>query len=559
MPRRKSDGAEKRPEPRPGETARTPEGKGIVPLPAGGKPAADPQSRLEERNSKDESPVRTDAKRRRFLETALDGVLILDGATGAITDANPFVAELLGFSHEELLGKTLWELGLPKDADPAKRAFRRLLAKRYLQPEDLFLVVKGGLPVGVEVSGIIYRVNGEDVVQCNVRRRKEAGKLEASLKTAQSAEGVSQYVGGVAHDFNHLMAVILGYCEALESQAALPEPARKMILEIHSAGVSARNLTQRLLAINGGQEPQPVALDLNQAVVRMTKMLGRLFGEKVQLACSLAEGLGMIGADPSQIDQVLLNLVINARDAMPDGGSIVVETANVEIEESPFCQKLCIKPGRYVLLTVSDTGPGLDPEIQSRIFEPYFSTKAAGKGTGLGLSTVYAVVGQCGGAIGVDSQPGAGTTFKVYLPQCGAVPPATEQGRAEQLRGGTETILLVEDSAALRGLMRRILQESGYAVLESGDPAEALRMAEEYAGPLGLLVADLVLPGFSGSILAERVTSTRPETKVLYTSGFNQESAVQFQQMGPDCVFLEKPFSRADLLAKVRQLLDLAH
>jgi CheY-like chemotaxis protein len=296
--------------------------------------------------------------------------------------------------------------------------------------------------------------------------------------------------------------------------------------------------------------------DLNQAVVRMTKMVGGMLGENIQLTSSLGEGLGMIAVDLSQIERVLLNLVINAKDAMPDGGKIVVETANVEIDESSCCRGGTIKPGRYVLLTVSDTGRGMNPEIQSRIFEPYFTTKAAGNGTGLGLSTVDSIVKQCGGGIGVDSHPGAGTTFKVYFPRFGEVLPAPSRGRAEPSPGGEETILLVEDSAALRGLMRRILEDNGYATLESGDPAAALRIAEAYAGPLPLLIADLELPGFSGTVLAERIAAARPETRVLYMSGYNQESAIQFQQMGQNQELLEKPFSRGDLLAKVRHVLD---
>jgi PAS domain S-box-containing protein len=555
VPRRENDAELKSREPRPEDPAGVSAANEVMPLSANAMASTAPETGSAAQRSIGKRLVDPHARRRLF-EAALDGVLILDGTTGAITDANPFVVELLGYRREELLGKAFWELSQPENADAAKRAFRRLLAKRYLQHEDLPLATKGGLPIGVEVSGIIYRVNGEDVVQCNIRRRKDAGRLEPSPRHPQSLGEAGQFVGGVAHDFNHLMGVILGYCEALEAQAELPEPVLKTILEIHNAGVSARNLTQRLLAFSRGQAPQPMAVDLNEAVHRMVKILGRTIGEKVQLKNSLGGGLGKIAADPTQIDRVLMNLAMNARDAMPDGGELAIETANAEIDEAAAGQDPSLKPGRYVLLTVSDTGQGMDLETRSRIFEPYFSTKAASQGTGLGLSTVFAIVKQCGGSIGVCSEPGAGTTFKVYFPQCGEVSPAAAGEKPTTLPGGAETILLVEDSAALRGLMRRILEERGYAVLESGDPAEALRMAEEHEGPLPLMIADLILPGFSGSVLAERLAAIRPQTKVLYSSGYSQESVAQSHPLGQNPAFLEKPFTREDLLGKVRQILD---
>ncbi len=369
---------------------------------------------------------------------------------------------------------------------------------------------------------------------------------------------MGQLAGGLAHDFNHLMGVILGYCETLEAEPELPEPIRKTILEIHNAGLSARSLAQRLLASSQRKTPERMALNLNQAVRRMEGILARLVGEKGELVISLSSGLGTIHADPSEIDQVLMNLAINAGDAMPQGGRIVLETANVEIDEASNRQHPSVRPGNYVMLTVSDMGQGMDPETQSRIFEPFFSTKPPGQGTGLGLSTVSGIVKQYGGAIGVSSQPGAGTTFKVYFPRAAEARTALRLGKDTPLPCGVETILVVDDSAALRSLMKRILEEKGYRVQELGDPAQALRWAEVHKGPLPLLITDLVMPEFSGAVLAERVASLRPETRVLFVTGYNDQSPESLGPLGRHCALLAKPFTRGDLLRKVRQILDLS-
>lgn len=498
------------------------------------------------------------ASRRRLFETATDGVLILDWNSGAITDANPAVTELLGYCHAELLGKALWDLCDPKEADTAKRAFRRLVVKRFLRHEEMPFLTKAGLPIGLEAAGIVYRFNGEDVIQCNLRHGKEAGEREQSQQQARTLDDASQLVGGVAHDFNHLMSVILGYCEALEAEACLPEPVREKIQEIHNASISARNLTQRLLAFSHRQAARPVAVDLNQTAIRMESILRQLAGPKVQLEWRLGGQVGKIKAEPSQVEQVLMNLVINARDAMPDGGKIVLETAEVTPMGALARNNPSARPGRYAMLKVSDTGEGMDRETQSRIFEPFFSTKPAGQGSGLGLSTVNTIVKQSGGAIEVSSEPGAGTTFSVYFPLCEPGLPEAEANAEKPARGGTETILLVDDSEALRRLMRRILSGCGYAVLESGDPAEALRQAEEHPGPISLVIADLVLPGFSGLVLAEKIAAARPEAKVLFASGHTGDSIARLSIPGLEPGYLEKPFTADQLLEKVREVIDSA-
>jgi two-component system, cell cycle sensor histidine kinase and response regulator CckA len=379
---------------------------------------------------------------------------------------------------------------------------------------------------------------------------------EQRLRQTHKMEALGQLAGGLAHDFNNLLGVILGYCEILEEQADLPGPTRAMILEIHNAGASAKNLTQRLLAFSRRQVLEPVALDLNETVRRMQIMLTRLIGDDVALTSTLSTDLGTIHADPGQVEQVLMNLVINARDAMPQGGKISIATANVEIDEVHARQSPFTGPGQYVQLTVSDTGIGMDAETQSHIFEPFFSTKAPGRGTGLGLSTVFGIVNQSGGAIAVYSELNHGTTFKIFFHRHDEPPVTVLPGTEKTTMGGKETILLVDDAPALRRLTRRLLEDCGYTVLESGDPAEALRIAAEFPGALPLMITDVVMPGFSGSVLAEKLATSRPEIKVLFASGYSDEAVIPSRMPGQHYAFLEKPFTREDLLRKVRDLLD---
>ena len=502
----------------------------------------------------------SEAKYRRLFETAQDGILILDAKTGSITDVNPFLIDLLHYSYEEFLGKELWEIGLFKDIEASKAAFRELQVKKYVRYEDLPLKTKAGECINVEFVSNVYGVDGTMVIQCNVRditKRKHAERSEQQLRQAQKMEAVGQLAGGVAHDFNNLLGVILGYCEILEERLDLAAPNRKMIVEIHNAGQCAKELTRHLLAFSRRQVLQPVFLDLNATVNRVEMMLTRLVGDNVKLVSALHPNLGTIKADPSQVEQVLMNLVVNARDAMPQGGKITIATTDVEIDEAYAQQHPSTKPGSYVLLTVSDSGFGMDKETQSHIFEPFFSTKEFGKGTGLGLSTVFGIVKQSGGTIDVYSEVGHGTTFKIHFPRCAEAPAvAIPTEEASPLRGGIETILLVEDAVPLRALTRRLLEDCGYTVLDSGDPAEAIEIARQHQGPLPLMITDVVMPGFSGPVLAERLAAIRPETRVLYTSGYDEDAVVQCV-LGADCAFLEKPFARDALVRKVRELLDL--
>jgi PAS domain S-box-containing protein len=500
----------------------------------------------------------SEARYRRLFLTAQDGILILDCDSGRIMDVNPFLMTLLDFSRKEFIGKELWEIGLFKDIEASKAAYRELQAKKYVRYDDLPLKTRDGRSINVEFVSNVYGVGGRKVVQCNVRditKRKVAERSEQQLRQSQKMETVGQLAGGIAHDFNNLLGVILGYCEILEKKSAFDDGTREMVGEIKSAGMSAKELTRHLLAFSRRQVLQPVFLDLNETVRNFKTMLSRLIGDDVELVSALHSDLGTIRADPIQIEQVLMNLAVNARDAMPEGGRITIETSNVEIDETYVRQHHGAKPGPFVLLSVSDTGTGMDKVTMSRIFEPFFSTKEVGKGTGLGLSTVFGIIKQSGGSIEVYSEPDQGTTFRIYFPRYGEASAIAETEKAVPLRGGSETILLVDDAGPLRGLTRLLLEDCGYTVLDTGDPAEALSIAERHKGSLPLLVTDLVMPGFSGTVLAEELLKTRPETRVLFTSGYASD-AVKHGILGSDCAFLEKPFTRDDLVGKVRELLD---
>ena len=500
----------------------------------------------------------SEVRYRRLFEAAQDGVLILDAHTGLITDVNPFLMKLLDYSREEFVGKALWEIGLFRDVEASKAAFLELQSQRYVCYEDLPLRTKSGRSISVEFVSNVYKERLKTVIQCNIRdltARKRSERSEELLRQAQKMETVGQLAAGIAHDFNNILGVILGYCEMLQERTDLTEPTRKMVGEISCAGKSAKDLTRDLLSFSRRQVLQPVPLDLNAIVGRLHTMLKRLIGEEVELVSVYGIDLGCVKADPIQIEQVLLNLAINSRDAMPTGGRITITTANLESDDRYMRQNPSAKPGPCVMLSVADTGVGMDKETQARVFEPFFSTKEIGKGTGLGLSTVFGIVKQSAATIEVESEPGHGTTFKIYFPRC---EPAAEiqQMELEPVRGGSETILLVDDADRLRGMTRLLLEECGYTVLDTGDPLEALRIAEQYTGALPLLIADVKMPALSGPALAQKLVKRRPETRVLYTSGDSEDAVLDPEALYAGCAFLEKPFSRDALVRKVRELLD---
>jgi two-component system cell cycle sensor histidine kinase/response regulator CckA len=512
-----------------------------------------------ERQQAAEAIVASEARYRRLFETARDGILILDAHSGLITDVNPFLISLLDYPREEFIGKTLWDIGPFKNIEASKAAFRELQAKEYIRYDNLPLEASSGRRVNVEFVSNVYGVNGESVIQCNIRdisARKRAEQMDEGLRQSHKMEAIGQLAAGVSHDFNNLLGVILGYCELLEGR--LPDDStRRMVEQIHNAGTRAAVLTRQLLAFSRRQVLRPVVLDLNGLVTKMEAMLRRLIGEHVEIDTSLHSGLGCVKADPAQIEQILMNLAINASDAMPGGGTITIETANVELHESEMYQHGEVKPGSYVMLAVRDTGVGMSRETQARIFEPFFTTKQPGKGTGLGLSTVYDIVTQSAGYIRAHSELGKGATFRVYLPCFGGTAEVPRREEVPSVRGGSETILLVEDNTPLRELTRDMLEGLGYAVLDSGLPTDAILTAERHESrPIALLITDVVMPGLNGRVLAETLKKVRPEMKVLYTSGYIGDAIVEQCKLEAEGPLLEKPFTRTALARRVRDLLD---
>jgi two-component system, cell cycle sensor histidine kinase and response regulator CckA len=382
---------------------------------------------------------------------------------------------------------------------------------------------------------------------------------EAQLNEATKLEAVGRLAGGVAHDFNNLITVIQGYSEMILEGLGPDAPFRNEVFEIHQASGRAAALTQQLLAFSRRQRLEPRVLDINEVIARMDTLLRRLIGADVNLVTRMNPHAGQVLADPGQLEQVLMNLAINARDAMPDGGELTIETDAVDLDQAYAERHLDAAPGPHVLIAVSDTGTGMDEPTQARIFEPFFSTKEQGKGTGLGLSTVYGIVKQSGGNVWVYSEPGRGTTFKIYLPLAAgpdAAPAPVRPAGPPRLASRSETILLVEDDAAVREFIRNVLERVGYTVLEAGDAIDALELAAGQPHRPDLLLIDLVLPGTTGRDLAQLIRTRHPELRVLFMSGYTDHAIVHRGMLDATSHFIDKPIATDDLLDRVRRVLD---
>ncbi len=400
----------------------------------------------------------------------------------------------------------------------------------------------------------------ERTIRHGIERKQaeqEREHLHAQLLQSQKMEAIGRLTAGIAHDFNNMLTAINGFAELLQLKMTPQDPLQAHVKRILESGRSAADLVRQLMAFSRKQMMEMSVVDLNVALSGMASMLRRVIGEDIRLETRLAADLWPVTVDVSQLQQVVLNLAVNGRDAMPEGGRLTVATANRVLDDAIAAQRPEVRPGDYVTLSISDTGCGMSPEVQARIFEPFFTTKELGKGTGLGLSTVYGIVKQSGGYIYVDSQVGVGTTFSIYLPRTQeAVKILAPAGSAEGVTPGTETILLVEDETALREFARAVLVLQGYQVVEASGADEALRTAAARTQPLHLLLTDVVMPGMQGTELARRLRGKHPGLRVLFISGYSDKAVLQSVRPEPGTAFLQKPFSAFDLVRKVRQLLD---
>jgi len=456
-----------------------------------------------------------------------------------------------------MIGRTSLELNIW--ADPADRARLRGLLEQgnpVRSVEVAFRTSKGNTVLGL-MSAEVIEIGGVPCILAAVQDITEKKQLEVQLRQAQKMEAIGRLAGGIAHDFNNLLSVMMGRSELLLLRMPPDNALRNDVEEIQRAGESAAGLTRQLLTFSRRQMIEPKVVDLNAILEGTQKMLRRLIGEHINILTRLEPSLGRIKADPGQVEQVIINLAVNARDAMPDGGQLYVETSNAPLDQAYARLHPPLIPGAYVRLEIRDTGAGMDSATQARIFEPFFTTKELGKGTGLGLATVYGIVKQSGGYIWVSSELGKGTSFQIYLPRVEeAVSAGQEERRPAGHARGKETILIVEDDAAVRSATRQFLQHGGYNVLEAGDGAQALATAQQHPGPIHLLVTDLMLPGGSGVSMGRQLASFRPEMKILYVSGYADHSMLHESLWSGKSALLRKPFAYQVLLQKVRALLD---
>jgi two-component system cell cycle sensor histidine kinase/response regulator CckA len=509
-----------------------------------------------------ENQIRESEQRfRELAENVREVFFSMDPATGRVQYVSPSYEELFGHSREHAYATPhAWTEGIHPDDRDQTFAADRLAAESGVQADSVYRIVRpdgstrwvrGRSSPVRNAKGEIIRVVGiaEDITDL---KRTEAQSLQSA-----KMEAVGRLAGGIAHDFNNLLTVIMSYGQLQIDEHASDDPRRPDLEQIVSAARRAADLTKQLLAFSRRQVLQPQVLDLSDLVMNLTRMLERVIGENIELRSNLTSRIGCVRADSGGIEQIIMNLVVNARDAMPSGGTVTIETANVEMNGADVGAQDPIAPGSYVLLAVSDTGEGLEEAIKGHLFEPFFTTKERGKGTGLGLSTVYGIVKQSGGYVVAESERGRGATFKVYLPRIAepaeALPP---KGAHTDIRGGSETIMLVEDEAAVRQVTRTVLERRGYTVIEADRPESAIALADSLPHAPNLVVTDVVLPGISGRELAGLLEGKWPGLKVLYLSGHMDDAIARHGVLERGVALLEKPFTPDALALKVRQVLD---
>lgn len=492
---------------------------------------------------------------RRIVETTNEGVWQLDEKTRT-TFVNERMATLLGYTPEQLLGVSMLEFVHEDSRSAVKAGITSRGRSASSQLEARFVRSDGKDLWALLDSTPIFEGSGYAGALAMVMDVSQRKRLEDQLRQAQKMEAIGNLAGGVAHDFNNILSVILGYAEMILEGLKPGDPLRDDLEELNRASERARDLTAQLLAFSRRQILEPRTLDLNRVLSGLESMLRRLLREDIELSFLTSQDIGTVRADSGQIEQIVINLLVNARDAIHDGGKISIETGNVDLDAEYAAAHHDVTPGRYVMLAVSDTGVGMDATVQERIFEPFFTTKEQDHGTGLGLATVFGIVKQSGGHIWVYSELGEGSTFKIYFPRTQGQVDTAPTPQTPTTLHGTETILIVEDQDQLRTMMRVALRRHGYNVLDAPNAGEALLVCEKYAAKIHLLLTDVVMPRMSGRQLAERLAPLRPDMLVLYLSGYTENTIVHHGVLDAGVSFLQKPITPEVLARKVRQLLD---
>jgi two-component system cell cycle sensor histidine kinase/response regulator CckA len=493
----------------------------------------------------------SEEKYRHLFELESDAIFLLDNETGRILEVNPAASALYGYTREELLQRKNTDMSAePDQTRKATLEGRPLVPVRFHRKKD-------GTVLAVEITARHFTWQGRGVHVAAIRDITERLRLEEQLRQAQKMEAIGRLTAGIAHDFNNLLTAINGFAELLRLEVAADDPSSDLAEKILASGRRAADLVRQLLAFSRKQILEPRVLNLNNVVPNMGGMLRRIIGEHIEIETILAPDLWTVKVDPTQIEQVIINLAVNARDAMPEGGRLTIETANAFLDETYTASHLEVQPGEHVLLAVSDTGKGMSEEVKTHIFEPFFTTKGAGQGAGLGLATVYGIVKQSGGHIWVYSEENRGTSFKIYLPRARRTSqPGRRSHMVAGIPTGREVILVAEDDENVRDMVRRTLQRQGYTVLDARNGQQALQLFTRYPGPVHLLLTDVVMPGMSGKALAEQLTMIQPSLRVLYMSGYTDNVIVQQGELEAGIAFLQKPLSPAALATKVRQVLD---
>lgn len=464
-------------------------------------------------------------------------------------------------SREELLGRTMLECYPGLEHAPFFPVLERAMTQRTRELTEIEFVFPDGSPGWFDLR-VIPVPSGICIISLDTTQERQARArlrgTEEQLRQSQKMEAVGVLAGGIAHDFNNLLSVILCYGDLALARLDGADPMRADVEEMTKAAARAADLTRQLLMFSRQQVLEPKVIDLNEVLANMEKMFQRILGADIDLVARFATNLETVRVDPSSIEQVLMNLVVNARDAMPTGGKLTLETANIDLDDTYAEQHLGVIPGPHVMLAVTDTGKGIDKATQARIFEPFFTTKEKGKGTGLGLSTVFGIVQQSGGSIWLYSEPGQGTAFKVFLPAVARTSQIAQSSVAPRDHRGSETILLVEDEDQVRVVTGSILRKNGYEVIEARNAGEALLKAEQHRARIHLMLTDVIMPQLSGPELAKRLMGVRPDMRTLCMSGYTGDSVVRHGVLEASVSFLQKPITAASLTAKVREVLDEA-